>query len=620
MSNTITIRPEPHRRETLFSLISRTAAMRRLSAWELTSELGMPQKSLIAGDSASVGRFFGTMALNAKVRAEILSWTPQPLVGVRMQFRGEVVVSRAVMNPVVRGCPKCLREDASRSQFETTDGMVMRGDWQFRHVSMCIQHASPLVPLWTAKRLAERYDYAAQLRRIGGNLLNGELDAPNGTITSYDKWVDSRLESGIDKTWLAAHSIDVVAQFCTLLGSELVRRGLAERCGATSIEARAVGFDVASRGPAAITETFELMSDHATGAHDELRKAFGDLYNWLAHTAAGDPRYDPFRDLMRKVVLDVWPLPAGTKVLGATLPNRNRHSVLTAAAEARVSPARMRSLLTAEGIVEEGDARPDARVTFPSYEVEPLLGVFRRLVGTKAMQKRLGCGVQQLEALAEAGLVSPRVPLDATRRPWDPVDAELFVEKILSGASDISAEETDWEHIHRAAQRCRVSIEKVVRSVLNGTLKVGHKTDLRGYASIFVLKSEVNHFVRPPRPEHQTLSEFATSVGLNKHREFRLLSDAGHTPVTILYNPQTHRHDRYVTQEDARAFHERFTTLKLLSVTTGFASRAISQRLKASGVTRFQPDGSDFGPVYLKEDIEHSVIEFSLIELAEGSQ
>ncbi|WP_248410132.1 TniQ family protein [Aliiroseovarius sp. S2029] len=286
---------------------------------------GMPQKSLIAGDSASVGRFFGTLALNAKVRAEILSWTPQPLAGVRMQFRGEVVVSRAVMNPVVRGCPKCLREDASRSQFETTDGMVMRGDWQFRHVSMCIQHASPLVPLWTAKRLAERYDYAAQLRRIGGSLLNGELDAPNGTITSYDKWVDSRLESGIDKTWLAAHSIDVAAQFCTLLGSELVRRGLAERCGATSIEARAVGFDVARRGPEAITETLELMSDLATGAHDELRKAFGHLYNWLAHTAAGDPRYDPFRDLMRKVVMDVWPLPAGTRMLGVILPVRNRH-------------------------------------------------------------------------------------------------------------------------------------------------------------------------------------------------------------------------------------------------------------------------------------------------------
>ena len=112
-----------------------------------------------------------------------------------MQFREERVVSRAVMNPTVRGCPQCLREDTSRSEFETVDGMVMRGDWQFRHVVTCIRHASPLVPLWTAKRVADRYDFATQLSKIENDLMEGRLDAVTCEVTNYDKWIDQRLET-----------------------------------------------------------------------------------------------------------------------------------------------------------------------------------------------------------------------------------------------------------------------------------------------------------------------------------------------------------------------------------------------------------------------------------------
>ncbi|WP_339108733.1 hypothetical protein [Thioclava sp. GXIMD4216] len=31
---------------------------------------------------------------------------------VRMRYRGEVMVSRALRNPIIRGCPICLRGDS----------------------------------------------------------------------------------------------------------------------------------------------------------------------------------------------------------------------------------------------------------------------------------------------------------------------------------------------------------------------------------------------------------------------------------------------------------------------------------------------------------------------------
>ncbi|WP_299371780.1 hypothetical protein [uncultured Tateyamaria sp.] len=58
------------------------------------------------------------------------------------------------------------------------------------------------------------------------------------------------------------------------------------------------------------------------------------------------------------------------------------------------------------------------------------------------------------------------------------------------------------------------------------------------------------------------------------------------------------------TEDDAAAFHARFTTLTLLSAKLGQGSRSISQRLKAAGIERFRPGDTYFGPVYLLDDVE----------------
>lgn len=73
--------------------------------------------------------------------------------------------------------------------------------------------------------------------------------------------------------------------------------------------------------------------------------------------------------------------------------------------------------------------------------------------------------------------------------------------------------------------------------------------------------------------------------------------------MTVLYNPQTRRHDRYVTPEDAAAFHALFTTHKLLSTTLGESSREVALRLRKAGIPRFQPGGEDLGPIYRVKDV-----------------
>lgn len=132
----------------MLSLLSRTAAVRGLTTWEMTAELGVSQRGLIDHSEEAVAQISDLMGLGEARWSELLSWTPVPAEGVRMQFRGEEVVSRSVANPTVRGCSKCLSEDMELAINHPADAMVMRGDWQLRDVHLCVRHGQPLVELW----------------------------------------------------------------------------------------------------------------------------------------------------------------------------------------------------------------------------------------------------------------------------------------------------------------------------------------------------------------------------------------------------------------------------------------------------------------------------------------
>jgi hypothetical protein len=62
------------------------------------------------------------------------------------------------------------------------------------------------------------------------------------------------------------------------------------------------------------------------------------------------------------------------------------------------------------------------------------------------------------------------------------------------------------------------------------------------------------------------------------------------------------RSQYFVTADDIEAFHSRFVTLSTLSLETGYHSNTLKGLFKAADVTRFGPDGRDFGPLYLRSD------------------
>lgn len=584
----------------MISYVSRAAGVRGLSLAGLCNELGLSIKKLVTMDASQFGIMADIFALDPKALEDLLSWTPQPVPGLQAKFRGELYGSRAAISPAVRGCPVCLREDIQCDRMPLQGQMVMRGEWQLRHSELCLHHGQPLVPLWTVTAPLARYDFASRLREVADDVFRCQLDRPFQEVTGYDHWLDTRLSSGTDPTWLGDHPTDTAARFCQLLGAELIR--LTPEAAKDGLTARGMGFDCASQGPCAIAAALRDLADKVDGTQYSAQKAFGQLYQWLTNDMAGDARCEPYRDLMREVILDTWAIPAGEQILGKSVAAPRLHSVLTAAKEIGRTPKVARQLLAHAGVVDPEDTRPDARLTFDAAAAQPVIAQVRRLVMARDMGKRLGASRGQFLVLARANVIRPVLPVSVSKLQWDIDDADALLGKLLSGAVTIDPDDSEWVPIGVAAGVARVDIKTAIDAACNGLIPKGIPADTRAYGAVHVRQQDMDE-LRGTEVAHVTLAEFAREVGLHNDGNMTALHAAGQVTAIDMFNPATRRTGLYVTDDARAAFHNRFTTVKLMAREAGVDGRVIARKLREAGVARFAPDGADFGPVFLRESV-----------------
>lgn len=102
----------PVGRETVPSLVARLAASKGVTLQQLVFDLGGSMKRLVSQDRVLLENLAAWTGLEDAQLKDLLSWTGEPIGGVRMRFRNETFVTRALRNPIVQGCPRCLRDDA----------------------------------------------------------------------------------------------------------------------------------------------------------------------------------------------------------------------------------------------------------------------------------------------------------------------------------------------------------------------------------------------------------------------------------------------------------------------------------------------------------------------------
>lgn len=610
-------RPVPNHRETLPSFVSRMAAMNGVGLRDFCVDMGFSIRKLINLDRDALDIVVELAELEEEQLAELVSWTGEKIGEVRMTFRDEVFVSRALRNPVIRGCPVCLRDEALADPERPLRAISMKGDWQLREVSVCVRHAHLLVPLWEQKVPTERYDLTARLPEILSDLQSGNLDQPNVLLSSYDRWLDGRLEDGRDETWLAGQSLYAATTFCRLLGIELERLANApKRDEVASLRAaQAAGFKVAAKGPEAIAAALDRLAVNASRSGDLPHKAFGAVYRELARAHIKDEAFDAFRQLVWKRIIAIWPVAAGETILGFTLQERKLHSLATAAREAGVGEFLLDQLLIEAGAYDSSDTRPPARKTFDAVKHAALLAEAQTLVGPLAMQRAMGATKKQFKSLVEGELLVPRTKISTVKSPWRLQDGLDFVEALIRLAPKIVSDVSKWEPIQQAKNRTKLSVGSIIRAIRDGRLTAARFEGLTGYRSICVPKAEIDQLAVqsievPAKPSKLppavvcSAAAFGRSVGMREKQAFQRLVQGGHTPAShkVVSNDGTERF--YVTEKDIEAFHQRFLSQKTLASEYNGFWRTLVEKLISRGVEPFPSDGEGFGNLFLRVEVE----------------
>lgn len=606
MSVPLPLRVAPLPRETLPSFISRLAAVNGASTTDFAVDMGFAFKRVLEMDEVAIAALATISGISLGQLEALKSWTGVRAGNVRMAFRDEVFVSRALRNPKVRGCPICLQEDAKAHRARPIEAMAMRGDWQFREVSICVRHRHPLVQLWDVSAVSQRFDIGTQLERIQDDIFSGKLDQPLITPSAYDLWLDARLDDGTDATWLAEQSLFAATTFCRLLGAELLRLGNHGDPDEFSLRraAQSEGFSIASKGEAAICNALDALASHTL---ETPRKTYGQLYVKLASDYLNEDSFALFRRLFRDRILTIWPVAPGEKVLGEVVEQRRLHSISTAMQETGINAGLLERFLIEAGAVAPDDNRPIGRKTFDAVRFADLLKELPTLVGPIEMQNAMGATKIGLVALESDGILSPRTRLTGIRSPWSLADGLALVDEIRALAQAVAADDREWEAIQLERRRTRISVGTIIAAIRRGDIRVGQRDGQAGYRSFVVLKSEVDRLVPAIAAKEDSeltpAAAFARTIGLREGGKFLSFLAEGYTPSVRIAHPRTGVKLHYMSEADKAAFHERFLTLTSLAAELGQHRNAVAAMIRAAGIMPFVPNGRDFGAIYLRTDL-----------------
>ena len=602
----LSLRTDPKPRETLHSFVARLASLNGVRTGDFLHDFSLSMTRLNRIDPVLVQTITELAGLDSAQKSDLVSWTGEPIEGVRMAYRGERIVSRAIRNPEVRGCAFCLREDAAGIEAPDTK-MAMRGDWLLRHSLVCLRHSTFLVPLWSAARPLERYDIQARLAEIRSSIVDGSIEQIKVEPTQFDTWLDHRLQKDQDASWLGQFSLHVVATMCQLVGQ--VIGGGSEISGESEAadlhHAYAAGYDCISEGQGA----FEAFLDDriaTRSASDSMSKVFGPLTRKLGGTLLYDPGFDYFREAIRERILDTWPIAAGDKVLGEVVGQRRLHSITSLAAETSLHPRLLRRRLASHGIIDIHDDRADGQITFRAGSVDGIGSEAAALVYQTDMRRAMGATEVQFDALVEEGLIAPRVRQAGMRRVWALGDGVAFLDGLLRLAQPIEAGADSWEHVQDSARRVRVPLSAIFALIEGGKLPVGRHPSLDGYGGMFVASAEVDRLFRNPQHVGLAPSAFGVSVGVKTKGAIQSLIDQGYMSATEVEDARTGAVHARILESDAEGFHARFRTRRTTTAETGLSWRHLKRIFR----------DHDVDPVATPQGVIEGVFDREVVEAA----
>lgn len=460
--------------------------------------------------------------------------------------------------------------------------------------------------LWKEAAPSLRYDTAAQFANISDHILADDVPFKRRNPTTFEVWFDQRLAGQPHATtWLDDHPLHAAAVFCRLLGAALLKLQdlrLSELKPGSDWACYHLGFETARHGEEAILKELRKLNQRAEPRLGP-KAVFPVLYDRLSREHVQDPDFAVYRDVLARHLLESWPLGPGDDLLGAPVTERKLHSVRTAAGETGIDIQRLRKMLEAANMINAD--LPDNWAVFDAEKARPMMASLLSFMSAREFYEMHHIGRSQFNLLVEDGILQPSLQNAKTKYIWNPRKGRELVDRLLVGAETIQQAQHGWETIGKATQRLQLRPGEIIKAIWDGRIQlVARNVQFDGYASIHVYHDEVAQVLAKEQPSAMSLEMFAKTVGIANPVYLNRLVKHGYVSTSEMRNPRTKALQRYIATIDAFAFHEQFITLRILARTKGETWQSLARKLRDAGVSTFSVDGLDFGPVYLKTEVE----------------
>lgn len=419
--------------EPVSSFVSRIAyrnLCKRASSF--CADVGLSFSGIIRGDEDQIRM---VADLGAADFETLLHYSVRKTERYKVVVAGEEFRKQTFQRSVLRVCPSCVRKGLDIAPWVPARHI----SWKLASIHTCLLHHHQLIRLPNGRFTTDAQDFT---RAISGHLSQIRDAARSPQISApseFEQWIIGRLRNGTDDTWIGSLSMRAVMRAAESLGT-LLRYGPDARYSKLDEQRQKAagqeGYAVMRRGKTALHGVLDDMVPPENAKKKDYSKVYGGFYVWLTDQEADD-QLAPIIDIMRDVIVQNYPVRAGTKVLGQSSGEQTKFSLHGVRGHFDIGPKRLRDELLARGLAKEHPGSPSEIILDRPLDRSLLEQISASVTGHLNLQdsaKYLGLSEELFRKLVLEKVIPRRGYRQHRTHQYDPAFLTDFLGMVQQGA------------------------------------------------------------------------------------------------------------------------------------------------------------------------------------------
>ncbi|MCC5960294.1 MAG: TniQ family protein [Rhodobacteraceae bacterium] len=598
-----------HSDELFISHVSRFARLQGLAGvGDLLGDVGVSAGDFHKGNRHAITKVAGVLNVDPEAA---FARSFRRVDAQASEFMKLTLRERWLLRARFRICPACLRADIGPDLSQRAAlNAYARTAWSFAMVRVCPTHQMSVI---SPPETGVAHEFVQTWEPWLPEVMEGDFDQPVQGTGLYEAFVARTLEGETQAPgWLGHFPIEALGMLCEFLGTaQLYGPDLRPSdCDPSDLSlGRDAGFALLSEGPAAIEALLLSLRTRPGPPQQRPQGRYGPMYDWLKRSGGSGPEFEPMRSLLRRHILDTWPLGPGSHLLGDRITERRFHSILTASAEYDMRASHVANLLR-DAQLEGALDLPEFEKIYPAGPVNDILDAVSGSLSMSRAETQLGMTRTQLETLLSAGFLRYSLGGMNARPRFSQKDISTFKEqhRKFPASRTRGHPRTDLT-VAEASRQYGKSVVELYRLIVDGTLKgVSRESDSLLFSDLLINAQELATLMA--RDDHDDHDEFMPmyrcvkelALGPNFIRE---LGAKGYLDIFDVLDARSYRPKSTIPTQQVNDFVRTDVSRRRLARMNAAPVREVQKRVEKAGLVPVELSADGKESLFLVDDVLH---------------